>query len=58
MGKAINCEECWYWEYGEESGGYCMMDLDEDEFERIFGREKPTCPYFRRLDDYYLSKKQ
>lgn len=59
MSKGTNCEECWYWEYDEELDDcWCVMDIDEDEFVRIFSREKPVCPYFRQSDDYYLSKKQ
>ena len=58
-GRNSNCENCWYWDYDEELDDYyCMMDLDEDEFVRIFSAKRPACPYFRRAGEYDLPGKQ
>ena len=53
------CETCWYYDYDEEFDEYyCMMDLDEDEYYRIFASGKSHCPFYRQGDDYTLARRQ
>ena len=53
------CESCWHFDYDEEYDEYyCMMDLDEDEFYRIFCTDRTRCPYYRQGDDYTLARRQ
>ena len=59
MGQC-ECDTCWYYDYDEEYDEYyCMMDLVEDEFFRIFASgNKARCPYYRQGDDYTLARRQ
>ena len=53
------CDTCWYFDYDEEFDEYyCMMDLDEDEYYRIFATNQIRCPYYRQGDDYTLARRQ
>lgn len=53
------CETCWHWDCDEETGEYyCRMELDEDEFERIFSRSARRCPFYQKSDEYYLPRHQ
>ena len=53
------CESCWHWDYDEETDEYyCRMDLDEDQFARVFTRPGGRCPYYQKGDDYYLPRHQ
>ena len=55
----MDCETCWHYDYDEEEDLYfCRMELDEDEFERIFARSGGRCPFYQKGDDYYLSRRQ
>ena len=42
------CDTCWYYDYDEEYDEYyCMMDLDEDEYYRVFASGPlPSSPSF------------
>ena len=56
---ANDCDTCWYYDYDEEYDEYyCMMDLDEDEYYRIFSSAKSRCPFYRQGDDYTLARRQ
>ena len=57
---ANNCEECVHFDYDDEIEAYfCSMDLDEDEFYRIFASgNSARCPYYRQGDDYTLARRQ
>ncbi len=58
MDPAI-CETCWHYDYNEAYDEYdCRMDLDEDEFARVFSQHGGRCPYYQRGDDYYLPRHQ
>ena len=35
-----------------------MMELDEDEFYRIFATKQCRCPFYRQGDDYTLARRQ
>ncbi|MBO4419294.1 MAG: hypothetical protein J5789_05680 [Oscillospiraceae bacterium] len=51
------CETCWHYDYDEEQDEYyCRMELDEDEFARVFSRHGGRCPYYQKGDDYYLPR--
>ena len=53
------CETCWHYDYYEEADEYyCRMELDEDEFERVFSRPGGRCPFYQKGDDYYLARHQ
>lgn len=53
------CETCWHYDYDEEADEYyCRMELDEDEFERVFVRSKSRCPFYQKGDEYYLPRHQ
>ncbi len=53
------CETCWNYDYDEENDEYyCLMELDEDEFARIFAARQIRCPYYRQGDDYSLARRQ
>lgn len=53
------CDTCWYFDYDEELDEYCCrMELDEDEFYRIFATRQMRCPYYRQGDDYTLARRQ
>ena len=56
---AVNCEECVYFDYDEESDtNFCSADLDEDEMERFLRGITRSCPWYRRGDDYTTARKQ
>ena len=45
------CESCWHYDYDEEAEEYyCRMELDEDEYERVFVRSKGRCPFYQKGD--------
>lgn len=53
------CETCWHYDYDEEADEYyCRMDLDEDEYERVFVRSGGRCPFYQKGDEYYLPRHQ
>ncbi len=56
---STECDTCWYYDYDEEyEEYYCMMDLDEDEYYRIFVSRTQRCPFYRQGDDYTLARRQ
>ena len=53
------CESCWHYDHDEAFDLYeCRMELDEDEFARIFSRPEGRCPYYQKGDDYTLARRQ
>lgn len=56
---STECDTSWYYDYDEEyEEYYCMMDLDEDEYYRIFVSQTQRCPFYRQGDDYTLARRQ
>lgn len=54
----MNCDLCVYYVYDEsEECSICMADFDEDEWVRMYSRNK-DCPYFRAEDEYGIVRKQ
>lgn len=55
----VDCENCWYYSYDEETDEYfCRQYLDEDEVARFLFGEHPRCPYFQSSSEYDVAKKQ
>ena len=53
------CDTCWYFDYDEEFDEYyCMMDLDEDEYEKFITNRNTSCPYYQNGDEYLVVRKQ
>ena len=58
MDAAI-CETCWHYDYDEEFDEYyCRMELDEDEYARIFSSARGRCPFYQKGDEYELPRHQ
>ncbi len=54
-----NCENCLNYAYDEEFEEYaCSVNMDEDDYGRIFTGHEKTCPYFRFGDEYSIVRKQ
>lgn len=53
------CDTCINYEYDEDYECYtCMMDLDEDEYERFITNSNTSCPYYQNGDEYLVVRKQ
>lgn len=53
------CDTCINYEYDEDYECYtCMMDLDEDEYEKFITGRNTTCPYYQNGDEYMVVRKQ
>ena len=59
-GKAMSiCDTCINYEYDEDYECYtCMMDLDEDEYEKFITNRNTSCPYYQNGDEYLVVRKQ
>lgn len=54
-----NCENCLNYAYDEEFEEYvCDINMDEDDYGRVFTGHEKTCPYFRFGDEYSIVRKQ
>lgn len=54
-----NCECCINYVYDEEYDFYeCLVNLDEDEYQRFLASSFQGCPYFRLEDEYRVVRKQ
>ncbi len=54
-----NCENCLNYAYDEEFEEYaCSVNMDEDDYGRIFTGHEKNCPYFRFGDEYSIVRKQ
>ena len=60
MGNSIvNCESCGNYIYDEEfEEYYCQMNLDEDEYGRLYYDSNYKCPYYCFADEYAVVRKQ
>ena len=56
VAEAVNtmrCDECVYYVYDEEVDNYfCSVDMDEDDYARLMGNSRQSCPYYRSGDEY------
>lgn len=59
MSSIVNCESCGNYIYDEEfEEYYCQMNLDEDEYGRLWGDSHYKCPYYCFADEYAIVRKQ
>ena len=58
--KAVNCEDCMYFEYDEEyQEYYCTQScMDEDDLARMAEDSRFVCPFYRTGNEYTIVKKQ
>ncbi len=56
----MECDTCANYFYDEEQEEYiCDVDMDEDDYARLFlGKRKTSCPYYRNGDEYRVVRKQ
>ena len=54
----VQCETCLNYDYDEEYGYYCIVNMDEDEVARIDFYTKHGCPYYNPGDEYTIVRKQ
>ena len=53
------CDECVYFVYDEDYEEYlCEVDMDEDDYARIIGESRTSCPFFRDGDEYKVVRHQ
>lgn len=59
-GEIMNeCETCAYYEYDEEDESYyCSVNMDEDDYARLYGAGFKGCRYYRSDDEYAVVKRQ
>ena len=60
VNSSMACEYCnnFVWD-DEDEQYYCEMDMDEDDYARVFlGRKHESCPYYRNGDEYRVVRKQ
>lgn len=59
MKEVQNCESCVYFDYNADTDtDECMINLDEDEFERYINGKYKECPYYKLYDEYKMVQKQ
>ncbi|MEA4911173.1 MAG: DUF6472 family protein [Oscillospiraceae bacterium] len=57
--RAGNCENCTNYCYDDDWGCYtCLVNLDEDEYDRFVRGAFNDCPYFSLADEYKIVEKQ
>ncbi|MBR1750598.1 MAG: hypothetical protein IJ740_20080 [Ruminococcus sp.] len=57
--KATDCESCINLVYDEELGcDTCLVEVDEDEYYRMYNDPVYVCPYYRLDDEYGVVRKQ
>lgn len=57
--SASMCEYCINYEYDDEFEEYtCIIDMDEDEYERMAYMKDRGCPYYPPGDEYTIVRKQ
>ena len=54
-----DCDSCSNYIYDEEYDCYeCMVNMDEDDYGRLMGEDRATCPFFRAGNEYTIVNKQ
>ncbi|MEA5051048.1 MAG: DUF6472 family protein [Oscillospiraceae bacterium] len=57
--SAGNCESCTNYRFDEDWGCYvCLVNLDEDEYDRFVRGTFGDCPYYSLADEYKIVEKQ
>ena len=56
----MECDTCANYFYDEDYEDYiCDVDMDEDDYARLFsGKREESCPYYRNGDEYRVVRKQ
>jgi len=55
----MECEDCSYYEWDDEDETcYCSVDMDEDDYARLFGSGRKSCPFYRHDDEYAIVRHQ
>lgn len=53
------CEMCGRLVYDDtDDCWYCDMNIDEDEYARLFSGGQKNCPYYSPRDEYAIVRKQ
>mgnify|MGYP003318244424 CR=1 FL=1 len=56
---STNCDMCVNYVYDEDYECYtCLVNLDEDEMERLASSRYSSCPYYKFYDEYKTVQKQ
>lgn len=59
MGNIGDCDNCSNYVYDEEYEDYeCMVNMDEDDMEKIMHGSRYQCPYYQSDDEYKIVRKQ
>ena len=54
-----SCESCEFYDYDEYTDSYvCMVNIDQDDIERLRYSKSVACPYYRFYDEYKSVHKQ
>lgn len=54
-----NCDTCAYYIFDNDYGcSVCMIDLDEDEYNKYLQSSFDACPYYQYYDEYKIVRKQ
>ena len=57
--RTMNCEDCSYYEWDDEDETYyCSVNMDEDDYARLLGSGRKTCPFYRHDDEYAIVRHQ
>lgn len=59
MGKGFSCETCNNYVFDEEEECYfCIQDMDEDDYYRVYTGGFKECPYYVSGDEYKVVRHQ
>lgn len=59
MAEGNQCDSCNNLVYDEEMEEYvCDMDMDEDDYARLMGSSRNSCPYYQNGDEYRVVRHQ
>ena len=55
----MECDTCANYVYDEDEEIYvCDVDMDEDDYGRLFCEKRTACPYYRNGDEYLVVRRQ
>ncbi len=59
MAQGNLCDLCNNFVYDEEDEAYyCDMDMDEDDYARLYTNHYKECPYYQSNDEYLIVRHQ
>ncbi len=57
--NTILCEQCNHYQYDEDYEAYlCDVNMDEDDYGRVYQSQNMVCPFFSGEDEYQVVRKQ